>query len=334
MDDIGGFSGVVKLSNVSDFIAPNLDCIIPLETKRVKKAEPTVQIRTKEERKKPKIESIKISLADCLACNGCITSAETVLIEEQSLSKVWESVATFRLSIVTVSPQAVCSIAAKLAIPVEETARRISRFFISRGVRHVVDSSFGRQFCLSLLMEEMESVPSTSRPLLSSACPGFVCYAEKSQGELLVPRISKIRSPQAVTGALVKNYLALKYKIEPCQIFHATVMPCFDKKLEASREQFLVPGTKIRETDCVVSTGHLIGESGGSSGGYAYRVAMDYASKYNGTINTSQLNKNMELLEVLAGDEILLRVAKGFGGRMATTESKLETAFVHRLRSR
>jgi iron only hydrogenase large subunit-like protein len=27
---------------------------------------------------------VKVSLHDCLACSGCITSAETVLIEQQS----------------------------------------------------------------------------------------------------------------------------------------------------------------------------------------------------------------------------------------------------------
>ncbi len=31
-----------------------------------------------------KLEKASITLADCLACSGCITSAETVLIEMQS----------------------------------------------------------------------------------------------------------------------------------------------------------------------------------------------------------------------------------------------------------
>ena len=37
-------------------------------------------------------------------------------------------------------------------------------------------------------------------------------------------------------------------------------MPCFDKKLEASREQLKVRDTEIRETDCVVSTAELLEE--------------------------------------------------------------------------
>ena len=31
-------------------------------------------------------EPVKINLKDCLACSGCVTSAETVLLEQQSLS--------------------------------------------------------------------------------------------------------------------------------------------------------------------------------------------------------------------------------------------------------
>lgn len=31
-----------------------------------------------------KLERAKISLDDCLACSGCVTSAETVLITQQS----------------------------------------------------------------------------------------------------------------------------------------------------------------------------------------------------------------------------------------------------------
>ena len=35
-----------------------------------------------------KLEKASITLADCLACSGCITSAETVLIEQQSADQV------------------------------------------------------------------------------------------------------------------------------------------------------------------------------------------------------------------------------------------------------
>ncbi|KAF1760270.1 hypothetical protein GCK72_008516 [Caenorhabditis remanei] len=355
MED-SGFSGVVRLSNVSDFIAPNLDCIIPLETRTVEKKieESKVAIRAKktavENKPKEDKKSIKISLADCLACNGCITSAETVLVEEQSFGRLLEGIRNSKMAVVTISPQAITSMAVKLKKSPQIIAKQISAFFHRHGVKYVLDSSLGRRFAHSLAFEELVSTPSTSRPLLSSACPGFVCYAEKSHGELLIPKISKIRSPQAISGAIVKGYLAKRENLSPCDVFHAAVMPCFDKKLEASREQLKVRDTEIRETDCVVSTaelleeiqkmeedsedvekrgeeeeewmnalgrGIIIGEDGGASGGYADRIVHDFVEKNGGIVKTTKLNKNMysTTVESPESGDVILRVAKVYGFR-------------------
>lgn len=43
----------------------------------------------------------------------------------------------------------------------------------------------------------------------------------------------------------------------PDEIYHATVMPCLDKKLEASREDFYEELHKTRDVDCVVTTHEL-----------------------------------------------------------------------------
>ncbi|VDO22591.1 unnamed protein product [Haemonchus placei] len=218
-----GFSGTVRISNISDFIAPSAG-------------------------------AVKISLNDCLACSGCITSAETVLVEEQSLTRLLEGMSSKQLSVITVCPQSVCSIAVKRQIPVSQAAQLIASYFFSKGAHYVVDSTFGRFLCLEEAYHEFQS--RSTRPLLVSSCPGFVCYAEKSHEAFLLPFISKVRSPQAVTGALVKDYLSRSLNVPVESIYHAAVMPCFDKKLEASRPDFHVPGTTdVRETDCVISTG-------------------------------------------------------------------------------
>ena len=44
-------------------------------------------------------------------------------------------------------------------------------------------------------------------PMLASACPGWVCYAEKTHGQLL-PFVSATKSPQQVMGTIVKRWLA------------------------------------------------------------------------------------------------------------------------------
>lgn len=101
-------------------------------------------------------------------------------------------------------------------------------------------------------------------PVLASSCPGWVCYAEKTHGSYILPHISSARSPQAVQGYLVKT-LANPPAHQP--IYHVTVMPCYDKKLEASRDDFAVQGllhvaacrhtwcvTGVPEVDCVLTT--------------------------------------------------------------------------------
>ena len=83
-------------------------------------------------------------------------------------------------------------------------------------------------------------------PMLASACPGWVCYAEKSQGAWVLPHINSAKSPQAVQGSLVKRWLAPRLGREPDAVYHCAVMPCFDKKLEASREDFTLPGEHLQ----------------------------------------------------------------------------------------
>ena len=39
---------------------------------------------------------------------------------------------------------------------------------------------------------------SSSLPMLASACPGWVCYAEKTHGDLVLPYMSTTRSPQVL----------------------------------------------------------------------------------------------------------------------------------------
>lgn len=46
--------------------------------------------------------------------------------------------------------------------------------------------------------------------------------------------------------------------ISPQKIYHVTVMPCYDKKLEASRPDFYLNEHETREVDCVITSGEWI----------------------------------------------------------------------------
>ncbi|CAG9530838.1 unnamed protein product [Cercopithifilaria johnstoni] len=345
MDGDSGFSGIVKISNVSDFIVPAQACILPLQSKE---SDMEVQIRDRNRSKKndnSAVKKVSITLNDCLSCSGCITSAETILIKEQSKPKFLEGLASAQLSVVTVSPQSIASIAYKRGCQQSEAARLIAGIFKNMGITYVVDSSFGRLLTLSLSYDEFKEAQ-LQRPVFTGVCPGFVCYAEKTHGALLIPHISRVRSPQAMMGALVKDYLARKFDMRPEKIFHASIMPCFDKKLEAARS---VPGDHpdCREVDCVLSTGEveeildeyspiespsasgkmdwlnalengmIINSEGGSSGGYAEYIVKRFVAESRRPLELKRTikDKNWEIIEAIDDGTKMLAVAKCYGFR-------------------
>jgi iron only hydrogenase large subunit-like protein len=109
----------------------------------------------------------------------------------------------------------------------------------------------------------LKTTEGTQKMLLTGVCPGFVCYAEKTHGDLLIPLVSRIRSPQAITGHIFKEYFSKKLNTRPEELFVVSVMPCFDKKLEASRKEFATLENQEdehnREVDCVITpSGYFI----------------------------------------------------------------------------
>lgn len=84
------FSGALQITNLDDFITPSQECIKPIEIQSNKsKTGAKIKIQsdnlTFNEISQPdKLQKVEITLADCLACSGCITSAESVLVTQQS----------------------------------------------------------------------------------------------------------------------------------------------------------------------------------------------------------------------------------------------------------
>ncbi|XP_009955403.1 PREDICTED: cytosolic Fe-S cluster assembly factor NARFL [Leptosomus discolor] len=219
-----------------------------------------------------KLEKAKITLNDCLACSGCITSAESVLITQQSHEELCKTLAfnktaapsEQKLVVVSVSPQSRASLAAGCKMGVLETAKRLTAFLKNLGVHYVFDTTFSRNFSLLESQREFvkrfrkQSEDKKALPMLASACPGWICYAEKTHGSFIIPYISTTKSPQQVMGSLVKGYFAEQQRLTPDQIYHVTVMPCYDKKLEASRPDFFNQEYQTRDVDCVITTGEVL----------------------------------------------------------------------------
>ncbi|KAG9316353.1 iron hydrogenase [Chiua virens] len=292
------FSGALTLTDLNDFITPSQACIKPVEQLNapeiVKEAgsasteirvdasgsyyevasTPSVQgafasTSTPPERK---LQQAQISLNDCLACSGCITSAESVLITLQSHTEVLHFLEGnspprspgHKLPVISIAPQSLASLSTTLSssssapVGLKQVMRRVTAFCTQvLGFEHVYDTTFARHISLLEHVREFwERKRDGKLPMLASACPGWVCYAEKTHSEML-PFISRTKSPQQVMGTLVKSWLASRWGKQPDQMYHVAVMPCYDKKLEASRQDFYNDVYSTRDVDCVITTGEL-----------------------------------------------------------------------------
>jgi iron only hydrogenase large subunit-like protein len=236
----------IKLADLdSDFISPSQACILPPKRIPTESQEYSVVLD------KP----VEINLTDCLACSGCITSAETVLIAQQSIELFYQKLQEkSQKIIISISEQTRASFASKYNLHPQIVHSKLCSFFTALGVDFVFDASFARD--LSLYANAVEFVSryhSKQIPMLASSCPGWICYAEKTH-DFVLPFLSPICSEQQIMGHLVKYYLPmqLQQNWKPNEIFHVSVMPCFDKKLEASRSVFTRNG--IRDVDCVLAS--------------------------------------------------------------------------------
>lgn len=173
----------------------------------------------------------------------------------------------------TVSQQSILSLAHKYGTTnAEETAKQLTGYLKRLGADLVLDTRIADDLALIESRNEFVERYKTelidnaggakgvtpSLPMLSSSCPGWVCYAEKTHGTFILPYISTTRSPQQIMGVLVKQYLAQKLGVSAERIYHVSVMPCYDKKLEASREDFFDEANNSKDVDCVITSSKYI----------------------------------------------------------------------------
>ncbi|KAM0353500.1 hypothetical protein ACHAPU_001512 [Fusarium lateritium] len=304
-------SAILSADDLNDFISPGVACIKPVETlpaappPQSQSLETEVILDGQQSASNPNAPA-QISLTDCLACSGCVTSAEAVLVSLQSHAEVLTTLDSApalrlatddsgkfrvegledknaRLFVVSVSPQTRANLAAACGGGVSEAdaGHMLNNLFrgpggIASGGKYkneftwVVDTNTAREATLVLGADEVlnssRSSPATpAKPILASSCPGWVCYAEKTHPHVL-PHISKVKSPQALMGTLLKTSLSRTLDIAPGRIWHLAVMPCFDKKLEASREELTeevwaegeIRGRGVRDVDCVITSKEIL----------------------------------------------------------------------------
>uniref|UniRef100_A0A8C6SH22 Nuclear prelamin A recognition factor n=1 Tax=Neogobius melanostomus TaxID=47308 RepID=A0A8C6SH22_9GOBI len=218
-------------------------------------------------------EPPQLLLSACLSCEGCLTDEETLSISQQSLDDLHRALALnkkcdvskHKVLVASVCPQSLPFFAVKFGLDISEAARKLCGFLKSLGVQYVFDTTLAAGF--SILESQREFVQRYRRrshdshalPMFTSSCPGWIRYAERVLGSLVTPHICTARSPQQVMGCLIKDYFCKQQKLSPGQLYHFVVAPCFDKKLEAVREEFYNSVLESRDVDCVLTSGQVFG---------------------------------------------------------------------------
>ncbi|KAF1357006.1 iron hydrogenase [Delphinella strobiligena] len=302
-------SAILSVDDLNDFISPGVACIKPVETLPAQKPDSSnaYEVTTEDKIAAQNAPPAQISLTDCLACSGCVTSAEAVLVSLQSHAEVLNTLDAYaelplpwtsagesvpesdrdgKIFVASVSPQTRASIAATYNVSEKEAGNMITQLLSgplglrsggaqNSGFTWVLDTNTVREMALVTAAEEVAVSLSDAakeepkKPILASACPGWICYAEKAHPHVL-PHISRLKSPQALAGTLIKSVLSRQFGVPASKIWHLAVMPCFDKKLEASREELTdicwdKPGSSneegriaIRDVDCVITARELL----------------------------------------------------------------------------
>lgn len=225
-----------------------------------------------------------ITLHDCLSCSGCVTSSESVLISSHNTSILKSSLKSSKdtVFVLTVSPHARASLADHFGLDLTNMQQLLHAYFRAIGFEYILDTSFATSIVREEIASEFMQLVSQRKdfqdklikpnsldlprkddpkpqvrgcrvasklPLLTSSCPGWVCYAEKKH-PFCTPHISTCKSPQQVMGKLIKLLYKDKFvKEKHKQIYHVTIMPCYDKKLEASRDHLQVSTGNKRENE-------------------------------------------------------------------------------------
>lgn len=262
-------SAILSADDLNDFISPGVACIKPVESlPPTENGEVDIQIDengnpleiSRIDGKAAALLPAQISLADCLACSGCITSAEEVLVAQHSHDQLLHALRDgSKIFVASISHQSRASLAHAFDRSVEEMDRIMVDFFKTKlGFKYVVGTALGRKL---LLLQETERLMARrnegkSGPVLLSVCPGWVLYAEKTH-PYVIPYMSLVKSAQQITGCILKSLAASELNVPRDQIYHLSIMPCFDKKLESARPE---ASEKLEspDVDCVLTAKELI----------------------------------------------------------------------------
>lgn len=176
----------------------------------------------------------------CVACGQCIVSCPTGALEEKSdVSGVLEAIADpEKIVVVQTAPAVRAGLGEEFGMPIGTNVEGKMVASLRRlGFDKIFDTDFGAD--MTIMEEATEFLDRVQNngvlPMITSCSPGWIKFCEHYFPDLL-DHLSSCKSPQQMTGALIKTWFAERENIDPEKIVSVSIMPCTAKKFELGRD--------------------------------------------------------------------------------------------------
>lgn len=202
-----------------------------------------------------------LSSVACVSCGQCIVACPTgALTEKDQCADVLAALSDpDKYVVVQTAPSIRATLGECFDMPVGTNVEGKMVAALRRlGFKKVFDTDFGAD--LTIMEEAHEFLDRVKNggtlPMITSCSPGWIKFCEHYFPELL-PNVSSCKSPQQMTGAMIKTWFAQKEGIDPKKIVVVSIMPCTAKKFEIQRDDMEGAGEGIPDTDIVLTTREL-----------------------------------------------------------------------------
>ncbi|MCH5315586.1 MAG: iron hydrogenase small subunit [Eubacterium sp.] len=200
--------------------------------------------------------NLPLNSTPCISCGQCTVVCPTgALTERDDTQKVWDAIADpDKYVVVQTAPSIRATIGECFGMPIGTNVEGKMVAALRRiGFDKVFDTDFGAD--LTIIEEANELVERIKNngtlPMITSCSPGWVKFCEFYYPELLA-HLSSCKSPQQMTGAVIKTYYAEKMGLDPKNIVVVSIMPCTAKKFEIGRDDQSAAG--VPDVDIALTT--------------------------------------------------------------------------------
>ena len=176
----------------------------------------------------------------CVSCGQCIVNCPTgAIYEKDDTAKVLEAInAPEKFVVVHTAPSIRVTLGECFGMHIGTNVQGKMVAALRRlGFDKVFDTDFGAD--LTIVEEANEFLGRVQNggvlPMITSCSPGWIKYCEHYYPDML-DHLSSCKSPQQMSGAVIKTWYAKKMGIDPKDIVVVGIMPCTAKKFETKRE--------------------------------------------------------------------------------------------------